>query len=91
MMKPVSTLRVPIAIAPSVENAPRWLAPERWISERRWPVRRDVQHDDAAGVLSVNDADGRSLLIHCLDATDADAVRDDIKSRYEARLKRIFA
>ena len=36
-------------------------------------------------------ADGRSLLIHCLDATDADAVRDDIKSRYEARLKRIFA
>lgn len=36
-------------------------------------------------------ADGRSLLIHCLDATDADAVRDDIKSRYEARLQRIFA
>ena len=36
-------------------------------------------------------ADGRSLLIHCLDATDADAIRDDIKSRYEARLKRIFA
>lgn len=36
-------------------------------------------------------ADGRSLLIHCLDATDADAVRDDIKTRYEARLKRIFA
>lgn len=36
-------------------------------------------------------ADGRSLLIHCLDATDADAIRDDIKSRYEARLQRIFA
>ena len=36
-------------------------------------------------------ADGRALLIHCLDAPDPDAVRDDIKARYEARLKRIFA
>lgn len=35
-------------------------------------------------------ADGRALLIHCLDAPDPDAVRDDIKTRYEARLKRIF-
>lgn len=35
-------------------------------------------------------ADGRALLIHCLDAPDPDAVRDDIKARYEARLKRIF-
>ena len=36
-------------------------------------------------------ADGRSLLIHALHAPDPDATRDDIKSRYEARLKRIFA
>jgi multicomponent K+:H+ antiporter subunit E len=35
--------------------------------------------------------DGRSLLIHSLHAPDPDAIRDDIKSRYEARLKRIFA
>jgi len=35
-------------------------------------------------------ADGRSLLVHCLDAPDPDAVRDDIKSRYERRLKEIF-
>ncbi|WP_022703244.1 Na+/H+ antiporter subunit E [Pseudorhodobacter ferrugineus] len=34
--------------------------------------------------------DGRSLLIHCLHAPDPDAVRDEIKSRYEARLMRIF-
>lgn len=33
---------------------------------------------------------GRSLLVHCLHAPDPDAVRDDIKSRYESRLKRIF-
>lgn len=35
-------------------------------------------------------ADGRALLVHALHAPDPDAVRDDIKSRYEARLKRIF-
>ena len=33
---------------------------------------------------------GRALLIHSLHAPDPDAVRDQIKSRYEARLKRIF-
>jgi multicomponent K+:H+ antiporter subunit E len=33
---------------------------------------------------------GRVLLIHTLHAPDPDAIRDDIKSRYEARLKRIF-
>ena len=36
-------------------------------------------------------ADGRVLLIHSLHAPDADAIRDEIKTRYEARLKRIFA
>ncbi len=35
-------------------------------------------------------ADGRSLLIHCLDAPDPDDVRDTIKHRYERRLKEIF-
>ncbi len=34
--------------------------------------------------------DGRSLLVHALDAPDPDAVRDEIKTRYEARLKEIF-
>jgi len=33
---------------------------------------------------------GRSLLVHALHAPDPDAVRDEIKSRYEARLKEIF-
>lgn len=35
-------------------------------------------------------ADGRCLLVHCLDAPDPDAVRADIKARYERRLKEIF-
>ncbi len=34
--------------------------------------------------------DGKALLVHALDAEDADAVRDDIKQRYERRLKEIF-
>ncbi|MDZ4086992.1 MAG: Na+/H+ antiporter subunit E [Tabrizicola sp.] len=33
---------------------------------------------------------GRALLIHALHAPDPDAVRDDIKARYESRLQRIF-
>jgi multicomponent K+:H+ antiporter subunit E len=35
-------------------------------------------------------ADGRVLLIHSLHAPDPDAIRDEIKARYESRLKRIF-
>ncbi|MEO0372013.1 MAG: Na+/H+ antiporter subunit E [Pseudomonadota bacterium] len=34
--------------------------------------------------------DGTSLLVHALDAPDPDAVRDEIKQRYEARLMEIF-
>ncbi|SFS50229.1 multisubunit potassium/proton antiporter, PhaE subunit [Sulfitobacter marinus] len=34
--------------------------------------------------------DGAALLVHALDAEDPDAVRDDIKQRYERRLKEIF-
>lgn len=34
--------------------------------------------------------DGRMLLIHSLHAPDPDAIRDEIKARYETRLKRIF-
>lgn len=35
-------------------------------------------------------ADGGALLVHVLDAPDPDAVRDEIKSRYEKRLMEIF-
>lgn len=33
---------------------------------------------------------GRALLVHCLDADDPNAIRDQIKDRYERRLKEIF-
>lgn len=35
-------------------------------------------------------ADGGSILVHCLHTDDTDAVRDEIKTRYERRLKEIF-
>jgi multicomponent K+:H+ antiporter subunit E len=41
-------------------------------------------------VTSDMSACGRALLVHSLHAPDPDAVRDQIKSRYESRLKRIF-
>ena len=33
---------------------------------------------------------GTSILVHCLHTDDPDGVRDDIKNRYERRLKEIF-
>lgn len=35
-------------------------------------------------------SDQKSLLVHCLDAPDPEAILRDIKDRYEARLKEIF-
>ena len=35
-------------------------------------------------------ADGGAILVHCLHTDDPDAVRDEIKARYERRLKEIF-
>jgi multicomponent K+:H+ antiporter subunit E len=35
-------------------------------------------------------AEGHALLVHCLDASDPKAVRDEIKHRYERRLMEIF-
>lgn len=43
------------------------------------------------GTVSADLSDaGHSLLVHVLDTDDPDAVRDDIKDRYERRLKEIF-
>lgn len=43
------------------------------------------------GTVSADMSDsGSCLLVHALDAADPDAVRDDIKNRYERRLLEIF-
>lgn len=41
-------------------------------------------------VSSALTADARAILVHCLDTEDPDGVRDEIKQRYERRLKEIF-
>lgn len=44
------------------------------------------------GTVSADLSDGgHSLLVHALHTGDPEAVRDEIKQRYEARLKEIFA
>lgn len=35
-------------------------------------------------------SDGACLLVHCLHTDDPDSIRDEIKTRYEARLMEIF-
>ncbi|MBV7395391.1 Na+/H+ antiporter subunit E [Mameliella sediminis] len=35
-------------------------------------------------------SDGTALLVHCLHTDDPDSIRNEIKTRYEARLKEIF-
>ncbi|MFW2543768.1 Na+/H+ antiporter subunit E [Primorskyibacter sp. 2E107] len=42
-------------------------------------------------VTALLSADGGSLLVHCLHTDDPEAVIHEIKTRYEARLKEIFA
>ncbi|MEE4118211.1 MAG: Na+/H+ antiporter subunit E [Paracoccaceae bacterium] len=41
-------------------------------------------------VASALSADASSILVHCLDTDDPEAVRAEIKHRYERRLKEIF-
>ncbi|MGR3804659.1 Na+/H+ antiporter subunit E [Marinibacterium profundimaris] len=41
-------------------------------------------------VSAVLSADASCILVHCLHTDDPDGVRDDIKQRYERRLKEIF-
>ena len=44
------------------------------------------------GTVSADMSDGgHSLLVHVLHTEDPDGIRDDIKNRYERRLKEIFA
>ena len=76
--------------------------PNRKIQSRWITVPLDLRSPEAITVLAATitltpgtvtadtSACGRALLIHSLHAPDPDAVRDEIKSRYEARLKRIF-
>ena len=87
-----------IQVAKIILFMPRAQIQSRWIA-----VPIDLRTPEAitmlAGTITMTpgtvtadmSACGRVLLIHSLHAPDPDAIRDEIKSRYEARLKRIFA
>lgn len=76
--------------------------PDREIRSAWITVPVDLKHPEAvamlAGTITMTPGtvsadmspDGHAILVHALHAPDPDAVRDQIKSRYEARLKRIF-
>jgi multicomponent K+:H+ antiporter subunit E len=86
-----------IAVAKIILFMPRDKIQSAWI-----PVPIDLRTPEAitmlAGTITMTpgtvtadmSACGRVLLVHSLHAPDPEAIRDDIKSRYEARLKRIF-
>jgi multicomponent K+:H+ antiporter subunit E len=86
-----------VIVARIILSMPRDRIQSRWIT-----VPLDLRTPEAITMLAATitltpgtvtadmSACGRSLLIHSLHAPDPDAVRDEIKSRYEARLKRIF-
>ena len=69
----------------------------RWIS-----IPLDIRAPEAitilAGTITMTpgtvsadlSADARSILVHCLDVEDGDATVEQIKTRYEARLKEVF-
>ena len=76
--------------------------PEKAIVSQWIPVPLELKSPEAitvlAGTITMTPgtvsatlaADGSAILVHCLDTDDPDAVRDEIKSRYERRLKEIF-
>lgn len=76
---------------------PRAAIQSRWIA-----VPIDLRSPEAitllAGTITMTpgtltadmSANARVLLIHSLHAPDPDAIRDEIKARYESRLERIF-
>ncbi|MGL4320695.1 MAG: Na+/H+ antiporter subunit E [Paracoccaceae bacterium] len=86
-----------IAVAKIILFMPRARIQSAWIA-----VPIDLRTPEAitmlAGTITMTpgtvtadlSACGRVLLVHSLHAPDPGAIRDEIKSRYEARLKRIF-
>lgn len=75
---------------------------ERSIRSEWIPIKLELTSPEAitvlAGTITMTpgtvsatlSADGGCVLVHCLDTDDPDGVRDQIKSRYERRLKEIF-
>lgn len=76
--------------------------PEAEITSHWIPIPLDLTSAEAitvlAGTITLTpgtvsatlSADSSAILVHCLHTDDPDAIRDEIKTRYERRLKEIF-
>jgi len=65
-----------------------WVCSARTVAVRwRWSTPRTSTPGTVSADLS---ADGRALLVHCLEAPDPEGVVATIKERYERRLREIF-
>ncbi|GAB4535903.1 MAG: Na+/H+ antiporter subunit E [Ruegeria sp.] len=90
VMANITVARI-ILFKPDAERQPNWVS-----------IPLDLRTPEAitvlAGTITMTpgtvscdlSAQGHCLLVHCLDAPDPGAVRDQIKQRYERRLKEIF-
>lgn len=93
----VDIIRANVTVALIVLFKPRRALRPAWIA-----VPLDLRRPEAIASLAATvtltpgtvscdlSQDGRALLVHCLHAPDPDAVRAEIKTRYEARLKEIL-
>jgi len=81
-----------VLLAPNARLRPAWISlPLELTSPEAIAVLAATIALTPGTVCADLSGDGRALLIHCLHAPDPEAVRAAIKSRYEARLQRIFA
>lgn len=86
----ISVARI-VAFKPNSKRQPTWVAvPLDLLTPEAITVLAGTITMTPGTVSADVSAEGHALLVHCLDAEDPDAVRDEIKQRYERRLKEIF-
>ncbi|EAQ45892.1 pH adaption potassium efflux system protein PhaE [Roseobacter sp. MED193] len=80
-----------VVFKPNAKRQPAWIAvPLDLLTPEAISVLAGTITMTPGTVAADVSAEGHALLVHCLDAPDPDAVRDEIKQRYERRLKEIF-
>lgn len=86
----ISVARI-VAFKPNAKRRPTWVAvPLDLLTPEAITVLAGTITMTPGTVSADVSAEGHALLVHCLDCDDPEAVRDEIKQRYERRLKEIF-
>ncbi|MEP2718170.1 Na+/H+ antiporter subunit E [Pseudophaeobacter sp.] len=80
-----------VVFKPNAKRKPGWIAvPLDLLTPEAITVLAGTITMTPGTVSADLSAEGHALLVHCLDAEDPEAVRDEIKQRYERRLMEIF-